>query len=130
VFTRIDHVEILPSDFEKSLAFYQEVLEFRLVSRTPVEAGPLKEIAYLQLGDTVIELLHVEEAAPPPAGFTVGYRAMALEVASMEEATAFLAERGVAVTWGPMDLGSCLRAEITDPDGLPLELREWKERLW
>ena len=32
MFRRIDHVEILPSDFEKTMAFYQEVLEFRLVS--------------------------------------------------------------------------------------------------
>jgi lactoylglutathione lyase/glyoxylase I family protein len=37
------------------MAFYQDLLEFRLVSRMPVQAGPLKEIAYLQLGDTVID---------------------------------------------------------------------------
>jgi catechol 2,3-dioxygenase-like lactoylglutathione lyase family enzyme len=78
MFTRIDHVEILPSDFEHALAFYQDVLEFRLVSRIPVQAGPLTEIAYLQLGDTVIELLHVANPAPAP-GMAVGYRAMALE---------------------------------------------------
>ena len=33
MFTRIDHVEILPSDFDRSIAFYQDVLEFRLVSQ-------------------------------------------------------------------------------------------------
>ena len=90
MFTRIDHVEILPSDFEKSLAWYQEVLEFRLVSRMSIEGGPVKEIAYVQLGDTVIEFLHVTDPAPAPAGMPVGYRSMALEVASMEAATAYL----------------------------------------
>ena len=130
MFTRIDHVEIIPSDFDRSMAFYQDVLEFRLVSRMPVQAGPLKEIAYLQLGDTVIELLHMENPAPMSASMTVGYRAIALEVESMEATTTYLRDRGVAVTWGPVDLGVSIRAEITDPDGLTVELREWKHKPW
>lgn len=130
MFTRIDHVEILPRDFERALAFYRDVLEFRLVSRIPVQAGPLTEIAYLQLGDTVIELLHVTDPAAMPAGMAVGYHAMALEVASMDAATAYLRDRGVAITWGPIDLGEAIRAEIVDPDGLTIELREWKQKPW
>lgn len=130
MFTRIDHVEILPSDFERSMAFYQDVLEFRLVSRTPVQVGPLKEIAYLQLGDTVIELLHVKNPVPMSTSMTVGYRAIALEVESMETATIYLRDHGVYVTWGPVDLGTAIRAEITDPDGLPIELREWRQKPW
>jgi len=130
MFTRIDHVEILPSDFDRSMAFYQDLLEFRLVSRMPVQAGPLKEIAYLQLGDTVIELMHMENPAPMSASMTVGYRAMALEVESMEAATTYLRDHAVAVSWGPVDLGISIRAEITDPDGLFIELREWKQKPW
>jgi len=130
MFTRIDHVEILPSDFDRSMAFYQDVLEFSLVSRMPVEAGPLKEIAYLKLGDTVIELLHIENPAPASLSMTVGYHAIALEVESMEAATTYLRDRGITVTWGPVDLGVSIRAEITDPDGLTIELREWKHKLW
>ncbi|RXA16790.1 VOC family protein [Methanosarcina sp. MSH10X1] len=130
MFTRIDHVEILPGDFGRSMAFYQDVLEFRLVSRMPVEAGSLKEIAYLQLGDTVIELLHMENPAPMSSPMSVGYRAIALEVESMEAAIAYLHDHGIAVTWGPIDLGVSIRAEITDPDGLTIELREWKDKPW
>lgn len=130
MFKRIDHVEIIPSDFDRSLRFYQDVLEFRLVSRMPVKAGPLKEIAYVQLGDTVIEFLNVENPAPKPASMTVGYCAMALEVESMDAATTYLSGKGVGVTWGPTDLGDCIRAEITDPDGLTIELREWKNKAW
>lgn len=128
MFKRIDHVEILPSDFEISMTFYQDVLEFRLMSRMPVNAGPLKEIAFLQLGDTVLELLHMENPAPMSSSMTVGYRAMALEVESMEAAITYLLDRGVSVTWGPVDLGVSIRAEITDPDGLTVELREWKHK--
>lgn len=130
MFKRIDHVEILPSDFEKALSFYQEVLEFRFLFRKPVQAGPYKEVAFLQLGDTVLELLHVEEPAPKPAALTVGYCAMALEVESMETALSYLRNHCVAVTWGPTDIGACIRAEITDPDGLTIELREWKQKAW
>jgi catechol 2,3-dioxygenase-like lactoylglutathione lyase family enzyme len=130
MFKRIDHVEILPSDFERSMAFYQDVLEFRLMSRMQVNAGPLKEIAFLQLGDTVIELLNMENPAPITTSMTVGYRAMALEVESMEAATNYLRDHGVAVTWGPLDMGVTIRAEITDPDGLIIELREWKHKPW
>lgn len=130
MFIRIDHVEILPGDFDRSMAFYQDVLEFRLVSRMPVQAGPLKEIDYLQLGDTVIELLNMENPAPMSGSMTVGYHSIALEVESMENATAYLRDHGVSVTWGPVDLGVSIRAEITDPDGLTIELREWKHEPW
>lgn len=82
------------------------------------------------MGDTVIELLHTENPAPIPASVTVGYRAIALEVESMEAATAYLRTRGVFVTWGPLDMGLSIRAEITDPDGLVIELREWKHKPW
>ncbi len=85
MFKRIDHVEILPGNFEKSMAFYQNVLEFRLLSRKPVNTGPLKETAYLQLGDTVIELMHVKNLAHMPSSMTVGCRAIALEVESRKE---------------------------------------------
>jgi len=130
MFKRIDHVEILPGDFDRSMAFYQDVLGFRLVSRMSVQTGSLKEIAYLQLGDTVIELLHVKNPSPIPASMTVGYRAIALEVESMEAAITYLRDHGVYVTWGPIDLGTAIRAEITDPDGLTIELREWRQKPW
>jgi glyoxylase I family protein len=55
----------------------------------------------------------------------VGYRMMALEVDDMEQTVAELATKGVAVTWGPMKLADSIRAEIHDPDGFSLELREW-----
>jgi predicted enzyme related to lactoylglutathione lyase len=130
MFVRIDHVEIVPQDFERSLTFYQEVLGFRMVQRMTLPEGPLKEIAFLQLGDGVIEVMHYESVAPSPEAPAVGFRAMALEVQSMDEAVAALKKHGVAVTWGPVDLGGSIRAEITDPDGLVIELRQWQQRSW
>lgn len=126
-FKRIDHVEILPSDYERTISFYTDVLGFTVKARIPVNAGPLVEIAYATLGDTMVEFLHVANPAPKPEGMTVGYVGLALEVASMEAAIAELAAQGVGIAWGPMDLGDSIRAEIRDPDGLTVELREWKK---
>jgi glyoxylase I family protein len=127
MFRRIDHVEVVASDIERSIRFYSDVLGFRLKSRNPVGAPPLREVVYLTLGDTMLELLRVDgAAAPSPHPWQVGCRGFALEVDDMEAAVQALAKHGVLPAVGPMDLGTSKRAEIRDPDGLMVELREWK----
>jgi len=126
MFKRIDHVEIIPSDYERTMLFYTDVLEFKVKQRIPVNAPPLEEIAYLTLGNTMIELIKVTNPQPPAEGMPIGYRCIALEVENMDQTAAYLEGKGVPITWGPMDLGDSLRAEIQDPDGLVIELRFWK----
>ena len=58
MFKRIDHIEIVPNDVEKSLDFYQNTLGFELKNRVQVNAPPMKEVIYLVLGDTMIEVIH------------------------------------------------------------------------
>ncbi len=127
MFKRIDHVEIVPSNLEKSIDFYVNILNFQIKSRHQrIGAPPIKEIVYLRLGDSVIEFLSVENpSAKPPQPWQIGYRMIALEVEDMKKAEAYLKEKGVEITWGPVDLGNSIRAEIKDPDGLPIELRQW-----
>jgi glyoxylase I family protein len=127
MFRRIDHVEIVPADLERSLRFYSDVLGFRLKSRVAVDAPPLREVVYLTLGDTMLELLRVDDLpAPSYEPWQVGCRGLALEVDDMGAAIEALAEKGVRPVVGPTDLGASLRAEIRDPDGVMVELREWK----
>ena len=127
MFKRIDHVEIIPTDFERAIEFYVSVLGFTVKERFPVAAAPLKEIAFLALGDTVLELISVKQPAAAPRGqWQAGYRAMAIEVEDMDSAIKYLAGKGIAITWGPADTGRSIRAEIQDPDGLPIELRQWR----
>jgi glyoxylase I family protein len=126
MFKRIDHVEIAPSDLEKSIAFYTEVLGFRMKERVPLDLPILRQVVYLELGDTMLELLDYVSPAPADPTIRVGYRIMALEVESMKDALAFLAEKGIEPTQPPMDVGGgALRAEIVDVDGLTIELRQW-----
>ncbi len=129
MFKRIDHVEILPADPERTIRFYQTVLQFTLAARHPVDSPLLKEVAYLKLADTMVEVLIARAPKPPAAEpAQVGYRLLALEVEDMAKVVAYLAGHGVAPTWGPVTLGTSIRAEIRDPDGLPIELRQWKTR--
>lgn len=126
MFKRIDHVELIPRDFNRAIGFYTEVLGFTVKQQLMVDAPPLEEIAYLSLGDTVLELMRVRDAASPARQpWQAGYRMMALEVGDMDQAVAFLAGKGVAITWGPVTMGTSKRAEIQDPDGNSIELRQW-----
>lgn len=127
MFKRIDHVELVPSDIEATHDFYTRVLGFKERERLTVEGHPpLRQVMYLELGDTVLELLDYDGPEPPgTAGPRVGYRMLALEVDSMDEALEYLEWHGVRPTMGPFDAGGSLRAEINDPDGLPIELRQW-----
>ncbi len=126
MFKRIDHVEIVPGDMDRSIDFYTGVFGFKIKERHPVERPPLKEIAYLQLNDTLIEMLSFADAAPlSSAPQQIGYRMMAIEVEDMDKAIDYLNGKGIAISWGPVTLGSSKRAEIKDPDGLSIELRQW-----
>ena len=123
---RIDHVEIVPQDFERSLAFYTQMLGFTVDHRIPVDAAPIKEVAYLTLNGSAIELLRAEPATVHDRERgQVGYNAMAWEVDDMEATLRDFAAKGIAPSWGPRTAPTYIRAEITDPDGNTIELRQW-----
>ena len=125
MFKRIDHVEIISRDLEKSIDFYQNVLGFKVKQRQRVEVPPLEEVVYLGLGDTTLELLSVKEPGSLSLEeWKVGYRMMAVEVEDMNRAVDYLKSKGIEITRGPVTLGKSRRAEIKDPDGLSIELRQ------
>jgi catechol 2,3-dioxygenase-like lactoylglutathione lyase family enzyme len=127
IFKRVDHVEIVPINSEKTIDFYVNILGFRIKSRNEVKMPPMKEIIYLELGDTVVEIISVDDPKPKSENpWEIGYRGIALEVDDMTTAVDYLKEKGIAIAWGPMDLGDSFRGEIRDPDGLIVELRQWK----
>ncbi|NUO08864.1 MAG: VOC family protein [Candidatus Brocadia sp.] len=126
MFKRIDHVEIIPCNLEKTMSFYTDILGFRIKQRYKIDVSPLAEVVYLELNDTVVELMRVKEPVPASQNpWQIGYRALAIEVDDMDETIKYLNDKGVAVTWGPVISGKSKRAEIKDPDGLIIELRQW-----
>jgi glyoxylase I family protein len=109
LFKRIDHIELLTAAPERAVAFYTGVLGFRERERTRIPQtpqGPL-DLVYLQLGDTTLEVMCFPEGK-----------------SRIPERGAQKAE-GVEPAWGPMKRPDYARAEIRDPDGNPIELRQW-----
>jgi glyoxylase I family protein len=130
MFKRIDHIELVTDQPERSEKFYVEVLGFKVRERVRVErshVGAPMNLAYLDLGGTTIELISYEGAKvePAPANEHLGYRMMALEVEDMAKALAYLEQRGIEPVWGPITRDTYSRAEIRDPNGFHIELRQW-----
>jgi len=129
MFKRIDHVELITDQPERTVQFYTDVLGFKVRSRDRVERpGVALDLVYLELGGTTVELITYEGATPAPApkGLHLGYNLIALEVEDMGKAIDFLKSKGVHVVWGPMIREKQFaRAEITDPNGYHIELRQW-----
>jgi catechol 2,3-dioxygenase-like lactoylglutathione lyase family enzyme len=133
MFRRIDHIELLTATPERAIAFYVGVLGFRERERMRIPAtpaGPL-DLAYLELGGTTVEVMCYPEAksiAPRSTQQQLGWQCLALEVDDMDGALALLEGKGVKAAWGPVKRADYARAEIRDPDGNPIELRQWYRR--
>jgi len=130
MFKRIDHVEIVTGQMDRALQFYTEVLGFTVRARDRIDRSGLGvpiDLVYLDLGGTVVELISYEGVTvdPAPEKEHIGYRMIALEVDDMEKTANYLRTRGVDIVWGPRVREIYSRAEICDPDGNRIELRQW-----
>ena len=130
MFKRIDHVEIVTDRLEETERFYTEILGFSIKARDhivrPGDAGGLN-LTYLDLGGTTVELIAYEgvPVEPAPHSEHLGYRMMALEVDDMNRVREHLKLNGVDIVWGPVVCDTYARAEICDPNGFRIELRQW-----
>lgn len=129
----IDHVEVLTRDVGKTEDFYVNVLGFEPWRHTAAVRpdGTRWELACVRLGDLMVEILKAnEQASDLPAEQTrVGMRMFALRVDSMAETIAELESKGVEISRPPTQqtVYDGLRAEIKDPNGISIELREWQD---
>src|SRR5208282_1149798 len=107
LFKKIDHVEIVTEQPDRSLEFYTKVIGFqealRQSVRLPGDGGTLN-IVYLDLGGTGIELMTYESAQlkAAPQKPHRGYQLMALEVGDMQQTLAELKTKGIEPSWGPV----------------------------
>ena len=130
MFKRIDHVEIVTDQLERTERIYRDVLGFTVKLRDRIEQSGLGvpiDLVYLDLGGTVVELIAYESASvePAPQKEHLGYRMIALEVDDMQKATDYMRTKGIEVVWGPKVRETYSRAEIRDPNGYHIELRQW-----
>jgi glyoxylase I family protein len=130
MFKRIDHVEIVTDQLDRTMQFYTDVLGFTVKARDRIERSSLGapiDLVYLDLRGTTVELIQYEGATVDPAPQTehLGYRMIALEVDDMQKTVNYLSTKGVDIVWGPRVRETYSRAEICDPNGYRIELRQW-----
>jgi len=122
----IHHIAIIASDYERAVDFYVRRLGFDILRENArPERGDIKIDLRLS-DDTEIELFIVPSA---PARVTRpearGLRHLAFRVDDLEQAVAWLNERGIECE--PIRHDSYTDRRCTfffDPDGLPLELHD------
>lgn len=61
MFKRIDHIAIKVKNLEKSVHFYETYFGFHKYFEHTVPSPLIQKIAYLKLGDSILELIHVLE---------------------------------------------------------------------
>jgi lactoylglutathione lyase len=122
----VSHIGIRVTDEERSVRFY-EAFGFRVVYRDKTDPVVILK------NDTGVELNLIVNA---PASFDgknrlmdipekwPGYTHVALRVASIDAAVAFVTGAGITITEGPKRLGPGFSLFLRDPDANVIELRQ------
>ena len=120
-YKRIDHTAIHCADLEKSKAFYENHFGFQTYFEHGTPMG--FDIAYLRLGDSVLELTGF--ADPPSSGFH-----FCLETDDIDGAVKTLKDAGVPVHTEPHEVAAREKREegwrrvvFHGPDGEQVEIR-------
>lgn len=123
--TTVHHVAIIVSDYQKSRAFYVDLLGFEVIRENYREdRGDYK--LDLKLGDMELEIFGIKDAPKRPSyPEACGLRHLAFKVEHIEETVAEL--QGLGIETKPVRIDTFTGEKMTfffDPDGLPLELHE------
>lgn len=130
---RIGHVVLKVRDLDRSLAFYRDLLGFRVSSEM---SNVMIFLTATGENHHDLALLRVGDSAPSPLPTAVGLYHVAIQLADWEAvkgAHALLSERGLLK--GTADHGVSKSLYTTDPDGNEIELycdtprSEWEGRV-
>jgi len=121
MFRRIDHVALHVSDLSRSVSFYEKHFGFKKYFQH--KGAGSYDIAYLKLGDTVLELTHRSDGAMTGFHFC-------LETGDFDQTVAELQRRGVEMIRAPHETAArepreegWRRVVFRGPDGEQIELR-------
>lgn len=122
---RFLHTMIRVGDLEKSIQFYTEIFQMKLLRKKDYPDGRFTN-AFIGFGDeadnTAIELTHNWDTSSYDMGNGFGH--LAFEVDDVYAAVESIRQKGGKVIReaGPMNAGTTIIAFIEDPDGYQIEL--------
>lgn len=122
----VHHIAIICSDYERSKAFYTEILGCTIVLETFRAERNSYKLDLAINGTYIIELFSFPDPpARPSRPESCGLRHLAFSVDNIEKSIAHLNSKGVVCE--PIRIDTLTDKRFTffaDPDGLPLELYE------
>jgi len=128
---RLLHTMLRVGDMERSIAFYTQLLNMRLLRREDFPGGrfTLAFLGYVPEAEgTVLELTHNWDTRQYALGTAFGH--IAIEVDDAYAACTRIREQGGRVVReaGPMKHGTTVIAFVEDPDGYKIELIQAESR--
>lgn len=129
---RILHTMLRVGNLDRSIAFYQDVLDMKLLRRNDYPEGRFT-LAFVGYGDekseAVLELTHNWDTESYDLGN--GYGHVAVEVDDAYRACDLVRQKGGKVTReaGPMKHGTTVIAFVEDPDGYKIEFIQKKNAI-
>ncbi|WP_316633598.1 VOC family protein [uncultured Flavobacterium sp.] len=123
---KVHHIAILCSDYQKSKAFYTEVLGLTIIREIYREERQSYKLDLALNGIYVVELFSFPNPPKRPSRpEAVGLRHLAFEVINLEETIAFLNSKNIESE--PIRIDETTEKRFTfiaDPDELPIEFYE------
>lgn len=124
--SRIHHIAIICSNYEKSKDFYVNVLGFKIIKETYRKDRESYKLDLAVGGYCQIELFSFSQSPKRPSyPEACGLRHLAFEVDNIEQTIKELAEKSIVAQ--PVRIDEITGKKFTffsDPDNLPLELYE------
>jgi catechol 2,3-dioxygenase-like lactoylglutathione lyase family enzyme len=129
----IDHLDLVVTDIERSLAFYRELLRpLGYVRESPIEGERGEHVVYLGriggMGSVSLRAAQSQAHGVPYDRYAVGIHHIAFSAPSrgvVDERAAWLREQGATIESGPEEYGyspGYYAVFFYDPDAIKLEL--------
>jgi len=114
----LNHVAISVPDLEQAVAYYTKTMGFPEAFRSFDERGQ-PTLVYVQISQNTFIELQPSNAQRPP-----GLNHLGIHVENIGAATAMFKQRGANVTETRVSPTKAILANITDPNGIRIELAE------
>ncbi|HEV7330604.1 MAG TPA: VOC family protein [Flavisolibacter sp.] len=123
---KVHHIAIICSDYQRSKAFYTEILGLRVLREVYRQERDSYKLDLMLSEDYIIELFSFPQPPSRPSQpEATGLRHLAFAIENVEEAVAALKQKGVTAEAIRTDEFTGKRFTFfADPDHLPIELYE------